>query len=151
MNDTNSASADRTTWWQAALLIRGMTEADRRNNRLFSRWCLVSAIGFCAVIFLFAYYPQLEGPVSWMLAMIPVVLAVATLRLFLRLLRQADELMRKVQVEGIAVGFGAGAIFCVGSFTLEQAGVPGLPMIIAILPMMIGWAVGALLVAWRFR
>ena len=151
MYDSNSSSAGRATWWQAALLIRGMTATDQRNIRVFSTWSFVTALGFAAVILAHSYVPQLDGTLAWMLAMIPVVLSVATLRVFLRLLREADEFMRKVQLEGIAVGFGAGTIFCVGYFTLELFGAPEVPMIVATLPMMFGWAVGAFLVASRHR
>ena len=59
--------------------------------------------------------------------------------------------MRKVQLEGIALGFGAGSVFCVGYHTLEMVGAPELPMVFAVVPMSIGWAVGSFLVAARHR
>ena len=59
--------------------------------------------------------------------------------------------MRKVQLEGIAMGFGAGSVFCMGYHTLEMVGAPEIPMIFAVVPMWFGWMVGSFLVASRHR
>lgn len=151
MNGSNSASADRATWWEAALLIRGQTEADQRNIRAIWLWSFVWAAGFSAVMIALKFYPQLRGPLAWLVAMIPIVLGIPLMNSLLRLLREADEFMRKVQLEGIAMGFGAGSIFCMGYHVLEQVGAPELPMIVMVVPMMFGWAVGSFLVAARYR
>lgn len=151
MNDSNSADADKGTWWQSALLIRGQTEADQRNIRIFNIWCFVTALGFAAAAYAPWVLPQLRGPFAWAMAIIPIVLGGLAVHALLRFLREADEFMRKVQLEGIALGFGAAHVFCLGYFILEQVGAPRLPMIVAVFPMAFGWAVGALLVASRYR
>ncbi len=151
MNGSNSVSSDRATWWEAALLIRGQTEKDQRNIRAIWIWSFVWGICFCAVVIAFQSFPQLKGPFAWLLAMIPIVLSVLLVNALLRFLRDADEFMRKVQLEGIAIGYGAGSIFLVGYHTLEHVGAPALPMILAILPMVLGWVVGSFLVAYRHR
>ncbi|MDB6102388.1 MAG: hypothetical protein JWO52_2387 [Gammaproteobacteria bacterium] len=151
MNGSKSARGDRVKWWEAALMIRGQTEADQHNIRVFTIWCVVWGLGFWAVNFALSSFPGLRGPFAWMLGIIPIVLSVAAVRACLRFLREADEFARKVQVEGIAVGFGAGSVFCIGYFILERLGAPELPIIFAAVPMAFGWAVGALLVAARYR
>jgi hypothetical protein len=151
MNGSNTASAGRATWWEAALMIRGQTEADQRNIRVIWLWSFVWAAGFSAVMIALSFYPQLKGPLAWLLAMIPIALSVPLVNSLLRFLREADEFMRKVQLEGIAMGYGAGSIFCMGYFTLEQVGAPELSMIFALLPLTFGWAVGSFLVAYRYR
>ena len=151
MNDTNGANGDRATWWEAALMIRGQTAADHRNIRLIWIWSLVWMVGFAAAVIPLTSFPQLRGPFAWLLAMIPIALGVPLIGALLRFLREADEFMRKVQLEGIALGFGAGSVFCVGYHTLEMVGAPHLPMVFAVVPMSVGWAVGSFLVASRHR
>lgn len=151
MNGSNSSSTDRATWWEAALLIRGQTEKDQRNIRAIWIWSLAWAIGLSAVVFALQFFPQLKGPVAWLLATIPIVLSVGLVNVLLRFLRDADEFMRKVQLEGIAIGYGAGAIFLMGYHVLEHVGARQLPMVVAILPMALGWVVGSFLVAYRHR
>ena len=83
--------------------------------------------------------------------MIPIALGVPLVNALLRFLREADEFTRKVQLEGIALGFGAGSVFCVGYHALEQVGAPELPLTFAVLPMVLGWWIGSFLVAFRHR
>ena len=151
MNNSNSASADKTPWWQAALLIRGQTEADKRNIRAIWFWSFAWAASFAAVMIALQKFPQLDRPLAWLLAVIPLVIGIPSVNSLLRFLRETDEFQRKVQLEGIAMGFGAGSVFCIGSFALEHIGAPQLPLIFAVVPMMFGWAVGSFLVAARYR
>jgi hypothetical protein len=151
MSGSNTPSAEGATWWQAALMIRGQTEADQRNIRAIWVWTLVWGVSFVAATMALERFPQLEGALAWVVAMVPFVVGVPTVRVYLRFLREADEFMRKVQFEGIALGFGAGSIFCIGYHTLEQVGAPALPMAVALVPMSLGWAIGSFLVAARYR
>jgi hypothetical protein len=151
MNMPNSASTDKTPWWQAALLIRGQTEADKRNIRAIWFWCFAWAASASAVVIALESSLQLKGPLMWLLASIPLVVGIPSVRAFLRFLREADEFQRKVQLEGIAMGFGAGSVFGMGYTILERVGAPQLPMMVVLIPMMLGWAVGSFLVAARYR
>jgi hypothetical protein len=151
MNGSNSARTNGATWWEAALMIRGQTEADQRNLRLIWIWTAVWGISFSAAMIALKSNPQLQGPFAWLLAVIPIVLGVPTVRTYLRFLREADEFMRKVQLEGIAIGYAVGSLACIGYHTLEHVGAPELPMIVALIPFASGWAVGAFLVALRYR
>ena len=151
MNPSNNAPRREIAWWAAALLLRGQTEADDRNIKVFSLWSFLWAAGFVLVVYLVKHYPEALGPFSWVLALVPLVLVVPVMRAFLRYLREADEFTRKVQLEGIAMGFGAGFAFCMGYYTLEQFGAPPLPVMASILPMALGWALGSLFVASRYR
>ena len=150
MSGSNSSSFEKATWWQAALMIRGQTEADQRNIRSIWVWTLVWGASFSAVVIALER-SQLSGPFAWLLAMVPFVVGVPTVRVYLRFLREADEFMRKVQFEGIALGFCAGSLFCLGYLVLERVGAPELPMVAALVPMSFGWAIGAFLVAARYR
>jgi hypothetical protein len=151
MNSSKNARVGKVAWWQAALMLRGETAVDRRNLGILTVWCSVWAVAFCAVTFALESSLELQGPIAWLLAMIPIVLGVGTVRALLRYLREADEFTRRVQLEGIAWGFGAGHLFCVGYFFLEQFGAPHLSVILGIVPLALGWAIGSVLVAARYR
>src|SRR5688572_27263683 len=127
MSGSNGSAGEGATWWQAALMIRGQTEADQRNIRAIWLWTLVWGASFVAAMIALERFPQLEGPFAWLVAMVPFVVGVPAVRVYLRFLREADEFMRKVQFEGIALGFCAGSLFCVGYLVLERVGAPELP------------------------
>jgi hypothetical protein len=146
-----STGTDRVTWWEAALLIRGQTEADQRNIRAIWIWSFVCGAGFVAAILPLQTNPEFRGPLAWLLALLPIVFSIPLVKALLRFLREADEFMRKVQLEGIAIGYCAGAIFCLGYHALEHAGAPELPMVFALFPLTLGWVVGSFLVAYRHR
>lgn len=151
MNASNNAPRREIVWWKAALMMRGQTEADDRNLKVFNRWCFLWASGFVLVTFLVKNFAEILGPISWALALAPFVLGIPVMRAFQRYLREADEFTRKIQLEGISLGFAAGLVFIMGYYTLEQFGAPPLPMFAAFVPMTFGWALGSLLVASRFR
>ena len=81
--------------------------------------------------------------------MIPIALSFPGMLACLRFIREADEFMRKVQLDGIAIGFGAGFVFCLGYPMLEHVGAPHLPIIVATVPLGFGWAIGSFSVAFR--
>lgn len=148
---SDSRSVERTTWWQAALLIRGQTVTDQRNIGAIWVWSLLWAAAFTAVMVALQYVPAISGALAWLLAMVPILLGIQTIRVHLRFLREADEFTRKIQLEGIAIGFGAGAIFCISYPLLQQVGAPELAPAFAIVPLTLGWAVGSFVVAARYR
>ena len=143
-----NTSNDGATWWQAALMICGQTKAEQRNLRSVWIWSLIWAGSFLAVA---ALLPHLEGPFAWLPALLPAVLSIPVLLAHVRFIREADEFMRKVQLDGIAIGFAAGSLFCLGYFMLERVGAPPLPMVIAVVPLVLGWAIGSFIVAYRHR
>jgi hypothetical protein len=151
MNGSSNAHTEGATWWQAALMIRGQTETDQRNLRMVWVWTFAWAASFVAVTFALKLNAQLEGPLAWLLAMIPIAVGVPTVRTYLRFIREADEFMRKVQLEGIAIGYAVGSLACIGYQTLRQIGAPELPIVFAVIPLAFGWALGSFLVALRYR
>ncbi|WP_153067178.1 hypothetical protein [Steroidobacter cummioxidans] len=145
------SSADTATWWQAALMIRGQTKAEQRNIRSVWMWCLVWLAGVVAVTTALEAFPRLPAWLGGLLAIIPIALSIPALLANIRFIREADEFMRKVQLQGIAIGFAAGFVFCMGYQVLERAGAPHLSMIFATAPLGIGWAIGSFIVAYRHR
>jgi hypothetical protein len=70
------------------------------------------------------------------------VLGVVAVWAYFRLLRGVDELERKIQVEALALGFGAGAVAMMAYRLAERAGAPALDINDALLAMLIAYAVG---------
>jgi hypothetical protein len=151
MTGSNSVSTDRATWWQAALMIRGQTETDQRNIRAVWVWSFIFGAGFTAAVMALTRVPELAGPIAWLVAAVPSVLGIGLLRSCLRFIREADEFMRKIHLEGIAIGAGAASIFCLGYFAFTRGGAPELPMLFALIPLTSGWALGSFIVAYRHR
>jgi hypothetical protein len=62
-----------------------------------------------------------------------------------------DELQRRIQTEGIAIGFAGTAIICAGYGLMSLAGIPPLNWAFVILVMSVMWLAGKLWTMWRYR
>lgn len=140
----------RMSFWQALAASCG-TATDRRNQYRFTGWMLAWGVSFVAGVWLLETSTGLHRGVATAIAVMPNVFALAALVAYLRFLREADELVRRIQLEGLATGFGAGAIFAMGYFLLERIGAPVLTADRTIFVMMIGWVFGQLVGTWRYR
>ncbi|WP_417319242.1 hypothetical protein [Emcibacter sp.] len=136
--------------WRILMGCSG-TAQDRRNQLIFTAWVLVWGASYVAATWLLNYYEPLQGPAIWFVAALPTLMGFVALRFYLRFLRMADELMKKIQLEGLAIGFGIGIIFILGYQVLEYAGAPGLSLNYAGAIMMVGWAFGQIYSAWRYK
>ena len=150
MIDVQRDSADRMSYWQAVMACSG-TAADRQNQYRFVILLLLWAVTFVGATWVLGAAPKLSATLAWSVAILPNLFSVLALFAYLRFLREADELVRRIQLEGLAFGFGAGVIIAMACFTLERVGVPELTADRAVFVMMIGWAVGQLAAAWRYR
>jgi hypothetical protein len=144
MND--SPAVDKMTLWNRC--SSGMTPRDRRNIRHFNAWALSWAAAFVAATLGLGLAAGSLGDLAWLAALLPTAVGVVALLAYVRFLRQADELLRRVSMEGLALGFGVGWLFMTGWRLLERAGAPGLDIDDPLMVMVIAWAVGQWL-AWR--
>jgi hypothetical protein len=145
-----NTSSEGATWWQAALMICGQTKAEQRNLRSVWRWSLVWALSFLAVT-ASREMLHLSGSLAWLASSLPAALSIPVVIANVRFIREADEFMRKVQLHGIAIGFAAGFVFCMGYYSLEMLGAPSLPIVFAAVPLALGWAIGSFIVAYQHR
>ena len=93
---------------------------------------------------------EVEGSAAWVVAVLPNVLAVGVLLAYLRFLRMADELTRLIQLQGLAVGFGALFFLSMGWELLEAAGAPPLDDAQRVVPIF-AMGLGTLYFSWRYR
>lgn len=129
----------------------GYTQQDRKNLRRFNLWTFVWMAGWLAATYLIYNEIVAAGPLAWALVLLVVILGIQAIRSYVHFLRQADELVSKIQMEALALGFGAGAIFMVAYRLCERLGAPELDSSGPLMVMIVVWALSQLLVARRYR
>ena len=134
------------SWWDAVKSCSG-TAADRTNQYRFLAWTAVWGVSFAAATWILAGDRAPPGAVAWLVAALPLVPGALALRAYLRFLRMADEMIRKIQHESLAFGCGCGVMAGVGYPLLELAGAPQFPDL-TLLALMLGWSFGQL---WGLR
>ena len=122
------------------------TPRDRVNLRRVFLALLLWALAFIAATLLLDL-GALEGPAAWCAAAAPGMLALFVVRHYVRFLREADELLRQIHLDGLAIGFGAGFVFITTYRLLERAGAPSLDINDSLMVMVPCWALGM----WRAR
>jgi hypothetical protein len=105
----------------------GLTHRDKRNFKplaiCFGLW---TASFIAASLFLPRgfFAPAALPPWEWPLAILPLVFGTLVAYYFQRFLRGTDELMRRIHLEALAVGFAAAFVFGMGAGLLNRLGVP---------------------------
>lgn len=91
-----------------------------------------------------------SGAWRYAVAVLPVAPLVFAMRAFIRHLRRMDELQRRIQVEALALGFGATVMITLTYGFLENAGLPRLSLI-WVAPLMISlWGLGSALASRHY-
>jgi len=150
MTDIRSSDTGRRSWWKMIKSYSG-TELDRRNQYRFIAWLMAWMLSYLGATWVLQADLGLTGTVVWLVAIAPNVFGIVGLFAYLRFLRMADELLRRIQLESLAIGFGAGVIFAMGYQLLELAGAPALRVSDPVVVMMVAWAVGQILSMRRYR
>ncbi len=118
------------------------TPRDALNIRIFSVWTMAAAACFITATILIGERIIDRSALAWSLVAVTIVLALLAVRSYLIFLRAADELLRRIQLEGLALGFGAGAVFMLCYRLLERLGAPKLDSNDPFFVMLIFWALG---------
>lgn len=111
-----------SSWRSYMNHCRTMTGRDRRNARRAN-----ILLGLWAVAFLAALFGLRRGfveatPLVLAAVVVPTALGIVAALAFGRFLREADELHRKIQLQALALGFGAGFVATFAVSLLEAAG-----------------------------
>ena len=150
VNNTTRDDAPRKSLWDTIKACSG-TELDRRNPYRFTAWTFAWTLSYVAASWVLKADLDLATPLVWLLAAAPNVIAVVAVFAYLRFLRMADELMRRIQLEGLAIGFGCGVFFAAGYPLFERAGAPPVDSNDLLMVMMLGWVGGQLYSMGRYR
>lgn len=126
----------------------GSSPSDRRNLKRvmwpFGLW----AIGSVSVLTSIKLGLLTAGPISWVLATLPLVAAAFVLAAYGRFLRETDEMQRVIQLESLALGFGGTFFSAAGYRLFERLGAPRADIGDLTIVMGFFYVVGSAL-AWR--
>jgi hypothetical protein len=150
MVNTDNGATERMSFWEALNASCG-TRTDRRNQYWFLAWCIAWALTLVGASAFLKFNTEFRGTGAWILAVLPFAFSIGAVYSYLRYLRDADEFLRKVQIEGLAVGFGVGVLFTLGYQVLELAGAPRMSASDTVSLMIFGWVAGQLFATWRYR
>jgi hypothetical protein len=126
------------------------TARDAKNERHFTLWMLGAALAYVGATAAFRWRGSIPETLPWLLAAAAWLLAIQTVWSYLTFLRAADELLRKIQVEALALGFGSGAVVSLLYPLLERLGAPHFGAEAAGVVMMLSWSAGTLLGTRRY-
>ena len=87
-----------------------LTERDRRNQWRYVGWSLAWTTAWVVASIAINNEWVGTGTPQLVIALLPTVLGVGMLLAYAKFLREADELQRKIQLDALALGFGAGLV-----------------------------------------
>lgn len=129
------------------------TARDARNQRRFNLWLFAAVLAYLGATAALRWRGSIPGSLQWLPWLLvggATILASLATRSYLVFLRAADELLRRVQTEAMALGFGAGAIFSLLYPLFEQLGAPVLDGAVTAVVMMVSCGAGAWLGTRRY-
>ena len=113
---------------QNRLVERGGSGRDRRatrNSIVFAIWiCLFAAAFLVGHWLLDATGWKPEGAVGVGFSLLPLIPGLVAFRAYLKLFREADEMMRKIHLEALATAFGVAFVVGMSAGLLDQMDVP---------------------------
>lgn len=116
MNQSLEKPGSRGSFTRFIASCQGMTARDRRNARVTNWWLAGWMVCFLGSAFAMRGGYLLAGPFAWAAIALCTVLGLLVVHFYMRFIREADELLRKIQLEALAIGFGAAFV---GNFTLS--------------------------------
>ena len=126
------------------------TPRDARNMKVFNAWFIAAMLCFgVATIFTGEKWLQ-PGAIAWGLTAVTIALMAMTIRAYMIFLRDADELLRKVQLEALALSFGVTILFMIGWRLCERLGAPKLDVDDPLIVMVVIFAIGQILGTRRY-
>ena len=116
------------------------TPRDSRNYRTFSTWMIAAMLVFVTTtISIDAKW--IPNSIGWVLTALSVALMLAAIRAYIFFLRSADELLRKIHLDALALAFGFGTVAMMGYRLCERLGAPKLDINDSFLVMLVTWVI----------
>lgn len=130
-----------------------LTAADRKNLWRVQIWGGLWAVVFVASSQLLKRWPELVPGIALRAGLVALttVLGVVMVLAFVRFLREADELVRRIHLEALAVSFGATVVITTSWRLVERLGAPKGDISDALLPMMAVWMIAQIVATRRYR
>lgn len=126
------------------------TKTDRKNQKHFVFLMFIWAVLFIASTWLLKgeYF---DGILSYIVAILPTVVGLVGVLSYVKFLRETDELIRKIELEGLAIGFGVGVLCILGYPLLVMVGLPPISIQTAGAVMLFAWVFGQIIARRRYR
>ena len=142
-----------------------MTPRDHHNTIIFAIWqglwffsligtqslFNVHLLGDVAVVSHFRRELVPAGVLHWLVAALPLLIGAGTLWSWLRYLREADELQRRIQLNAVALGFGVTFVWITSYSALTAAGAPTLEQNLHMVPGLGAYILARLYGSWQYR
>ena len=120
------------------------TPVDASNQRRFHAWLAAAMVAYIGATVATHHHELIPVSTAWLLVGACALLTAQAVRRYFLFLRRADELLRKLELEALAVGFAAGAVACLLLPLVERLGVPAPGEAeTVLLAMMLGWSLGS--------
>jgi hypothetical protein len=102
---------------------------------------------------------EMSTTLAWMLAVVPALPGVLAVLAYFKFLREADEMVRRIHLTGMAVGFGAGIFVWMGLQMPLPPGTSDKEMLFTLhlhkalifLAMIVGWVAGQSIATRRYK
>lgn len=121
-------------------------------NRTYLRELLIAMAAYvAAVLVTVKLTPDVDPVLRVPFVLIPLIPSAFALRAYLRFLGRMDELGRRIQLEALAIGFGAAGMLTFAYGFLENAGFPQLSYIWVFPLMIFLWGIGGAIATRRYQ
>jgi hypothetical protein len=121
-------------------------------SRTYTRELLVAMAAYVAAVFVTVKLtPDVDPVLRVPFVLIPLIPSAFALRAYLRFLGRMDELGRRIQLEALAIGFGAAGMLTFAYGFLENAGFPQLSYIWVFPLMIVLWGIGGAIATRRYQ
>jgi hypothetical protein len=104
-----------------------------------------------AVLITVKLTPSIDPAFRALFVLIPLIPSAFALRAYLRFLGRMDELGRRIQLEALAIGFGAAGMLTFAYGFLENAGFPQLSYVFVFPLMIFLWGIGSVIATRRYQ
>lgn len=149
--DRPAGDRTRAPWWTWGCGGE-LGPKDVDNYRRFMLLTLLWVLVFLPTMFALKTWGEaLPQAAAYGLALLPAAAYLAVVWAYARFLRGADELTRKIHLEGMAIGFAAGVVTLLGYPAFELAGAPPGDLGYALMPMVLAYVIGIYRAQRRYR
>ena len=136
------------TWWERFTCDVGLSERDRRNQRILLAWMFAWMAAWVGASLLIDRVLATGSAATLVAALAPNLLGIAAVRAFMTFLREVEELQRKVQLDALAFAFGVGVMAIIGLELANEAGLYEGSPTDALMFMAVSYSLGVTL-GWR--
>ena len=121
-------------------------------SRAYARELLIAMAAYVvAVLVTVKLTPDVDPVLRVPFVLIPLIPSAFALRAYLRFLGRMDELGRRIQLEALAIGFGAAGMLTFAYGFLENAGFPQLSYVFVFPLMIFLWGIGGAVASRRYQ